>query len=681
MLTSTISGEPPPPPPRACFGRDELIEKIVRLAENLTPTALVGAGGIGKTSIVLTVLHHHRVKQRFGENRWFIRCDEFPATLSHLLNQLSKVTGAGVENPESLAPLYSFLSSREALIVFDNAESILDPRGTDAVKIYALVGELSRLETICLCITSRLSTIPPECEIVDIPTLSVNAARDTFYRIYRKREQSNLISSILEQLDFHPLSITLLATVGHQNGWGADRLIREWEARRTSVLWTDHEESLAATIELSLASPLFQGLGPDARALLEVVAFFPQGVDENSLDWLFPTISNRTNVFDKFCTLSLTYRVHGFITMLAPLRDYLRPKDPKSSSLLCAAREQYFTRMSVGIDPNGPSFGESRWITSEDVNVEHLLDVFTTIDPNSNRVWEVCVDFMTHLYWHKKRLVILKPKIEGLSDDHRSKPNCLFELSRLFEMVGNLAECKRLLTLTLKLWRERGNDHEVALVLKNLSISNFQMDLIEEGIQQAKEASKIFERLGDTEKQATCLTRLALLLRSDDQFDAAEEAALRAINIFSETGNQFELCESHLVLGDIYRTKGETKKVIHHFEAAPGIASPFNWHGELFAAHRFLAGLFCDQGGFDDANAHIEHAKSHVDNSAYNLGRAMQMQARIWYRQHRLEEARSETLRAIDVYEKVGATKGIEDCRELFQEIEGELDAPVASGQ
>jgi len=57
MTRARILGESPPPPPGACFGRDELIEKIVSLAENLTSIALIGAGGIGKTSIALSVLH------------------------------------------------------------------------------------------------------------------------------------------------------------------------------------------------------------------------------------------------------------------------------------------------------------------------------------------------------------------------------------------------------------------------------------------------------------------------------------------------------------------------------------------------------------------------------------------------------------------------------------------------
>ena len=674
-----MPGESPPPAPRACFGRDRLIEGVIGFAENLTPIALIGAGGIGKTSAILTVLHHDRIKERFGENRRFIRCDQFPATLAHLLTRLSEAIGAGVQNPQDLACLSPFLSSGETLIVLDNAESILDPRGKEAAKIYAMVEELSQLETLCLCITSRISTIPPGCEIVNVPTLSMDAAQDAFYRIY-KGERSPLINDILEELDFHPLSINLLATVAHQNQWDTNRLAREWNERRTGVLQTERK-SLAAAIELSLTSPLFQHLGPDARALLEVVAFFPQGIDENNVNWLFSMISNRTDIFDKFCTLSLTHRSNGFITMLAPLRDYLSPKDSNPPPLLRATKERYLARLSVTIDPGAPDFGETRWIISEDINIEHLLDFFTTVDANSVDIWEACTNFMTHLVWHKHRLTILKPKVEGLPDDHISKPRCLFELSRLSDTVGRQAERKQLLTQALKLVRESGNDHYTAQILRHLSDTSRRMGFPQEGVQLAKEAVEIYERLGGTVELAWCLKYLALLLCSARQLDAAEETALRAVSLSAEGGNQYQLSDCHRVLGDIYRCKGDRTKAIHHYGAALEIAFTFNWRESLFWIHLELVVVFLDDGKFDYAQAHLEQARSYAAGTAYYIGRVMTQQAFVWYEQHRLEEARSEILRAADVFTKLGSAEDMYVCSAFLSDIEKGLNSPVVANR
>jgi tetratricopeptide (TPR) repeat protein len=555
------------------------------------------------------------------------------------------------------------------VIVLDNAESILDPQGTDAEEIYAAVEELSQFSNVCLCITSRITTLPSDCETLDIPTLSIEAARDTFHRIYKNVERLDLVSNILERLDFHPLSITLLATVAHHNKWNVDRLTREWETQQTRLLRTQHNKSFAATIELSLASPMFRELGDDARDLLGVVAFFPQGIDEDNLEWLFPTISNGGVIFDKFCVLSLTYRGDGFITMLAPLRDYFHPEYLTSSPLLRTAKECYFRRLSVFVNPGSPGYEEARWIISEDVNVEHLLDVFTSIDANPDDIWDVCADFMGHLFWHKPRLVVLGPKLEGLPDNYPSKPNCLFHLSRLFDSVGNLLEYKRLLLHTLKLWRDREEDFQMARTLTCLADVNRRLHLFKEGIQQAKEALEISERLNDTAEQAASLGYLADLLRADNQLDAAEEAASRSIDLLPDT-EQFKICQGHRTLGDIYQSKGETEKAINHYETALGIADSFNWHSEQFWIHYSLAQLFRDQGRFGEAHGRVELAKSHVINDAYFLGRVMELQARIWYEQGKLEEAKSGTLDAIRVFEKLGAAEDVEGCRILLRDIE-----------
>ena len=530
MFPLRLLGESPPPPPRACFGRDELIESILILAENLNPVGLIGAGGIGKTSISLSVLHHSRLKERFGDNRRFIRCDQFTASQANFLNRLSSVIGTGIKDVEDMTALRPALSSKEMLIVLDNAESILDPQLADAQEIYGVVEELSQFTNICLLVTSRISTIPSTCETFDVPTLSIEAARDTFYRIFKRGGRSDMVDEILNQLDFHPLCITLLATVAHQNKWDDNRLTKEWKQRHTDVLQTEHNHSLGATIELSLSSPMFVGLGSDARGLLGVIAFFPQGINEDSVDWLFPSIPNVAKILDKFCMLSLTYRRDGFVTMLVPLRDYLCPKDPLSSPLFCATKDSYFARLPVKPDMFSPPPKETQWIISEDVNVEHLLNVLASIDADSSGVWRACAAFLCLLYWHKQRQTALGPQIKQLPDDHHFKFDCSLHLVILLEDIGNHADRKQLLEHIWKLEREAGNDYRIALILVVLATTNGMLGLIQEGLDQAREAVEIFERIGDTKKHGHSLLILTTLLSNDHQFHAAEEAASRLFN-------------------------------------------------------------------------------------------------------------------------------------------------------
>ena len=556
------------------------------------------------------------------------------------------------------------------ILFLDNAECVLDPQGTDARETYAVVEELSRFSNICLGITSRISTVPPLCKRPTIPTLSTESACEIFYGIHNTGERSGVVSDLVGRLDFHALSITLMATTTSHNSWSYDRLTKEWDTHRARVLRTDYNESLAATIELSLASPTFRKLGTNARELLGVVAFYPQGIDENNLDRLFPAVPDIKTIFDKFCLLSLTSRRNGLITMLAPVRDYLGPRDPKSSSLLCATKDYCFSRLSARVIPHEPGFREAEWIASEDTNVEHLLNVFTSVDPDSDDVWSACANFLEHLHWHKSRPVTLAPVIEGLPDDHRLKPECSFRLSRLFHSIGKNVERKRLLIHILHLERKRGNDHNVAEILKQLSHANLRLGLHEEGIQQSNEALEIQKRLGDVVGQADCLIRLARVLLGGRQPDAAEEAGSSAIEILPEKGQEFLVCQAHNALGEIFRSKGDKDSAIHHFKAALEIASTFNWQNQLFWNHYSLAGLFSDRDEFDDAQAHVELANAHAVERTFDLGRAVGMQARIWYRQHRLKEATSEVLRANEIFEKLGAAEAVVECGELLGEIE-----------
>ena len=181
--------------------------------------------------------------------------------------------------------------------------------------------------------------------------------------------------------------------------------------------------------------------------------------------------------------------------------------------------------------------------------------------------------------------------------------------------------------------------------------------------------------------QAACLICLADLFLDNGQSDAAEETITRSIHLV-EKGAEFPLCQSHLLLGDISVSQGKREKAIHHYNTAIGIASRFNWHNKLLSVHYSLANLFGDEDKFDDAHLHLEQARQYAMGNQYFLGRVMEAQAEMWYSQGRYEAGAAEVLRAIEIYEKLGAARDLEGCRDLLRNIERafkELPAPGES--
>ena len=80
--------------------------------------------------------------------------------------------------------------------------------------------------------------------------------------------------------------------------------------------------------------------------------------------------------------------------------------------------------------------------------------------------------------------------------------------------------------------------------------------------------------------------------------------------------------------------------------------------------------MFSGEGKFEDAQTHVKHAKSHAVNNAYLLAYVADQQTRGWDLQQRFEEARSEALRALDAFEKLGAARNAEVVRDLLRRVD-----------
>jgi predicted AAA+ superfamily ATPase len=92
LLTDTIRFSLKPAP-TIFYRREELVDNITRLilsgraASDAARIAIMGSGGMGKTSVALAVIHDSRIVDVFGDNRHWVPCDKahtIPLLLEYL---------------------------------------------------------------------------------------------------------------------------------------------------------------------------------------------------------------------------------------------------------------------------------------------------------------------------------------------------------------------------------------------------------------------------------------------------------------------------------------------------------------------------------------------------------------------------------------------------------------------
>lgn len=316
---AVYSGPPLPPAPTNFFARDEIMTQSLDHFDRVMSLILSGAVGVGKTTIALTLLHHDRIKARFGNNRHFIRCSDLANSLESFLEHLSSAIGLPpIGTMELLRPRLLARPS-PLVLVLDGVEGILDPLAVDSKEITAAIEEVAQCRNVCILATSRMAIDISGFQTIEVPTISAHGARDMFYTLC-SLDRSTVIDDLVETLDLHPLSVVLLAGAAREKTWDEPTLLREWDDGQADALELDENQSLAAAIESALAYPTIQRLGPAVQQTLEAISAFPDGLNETRVERMFPTISGAGAVVDVLCRFHLVERRDGFVRMLSPFR-------------------------------------------------------------------------------------------------------------------------------------------------------------------------------------------------------------------------------------------------------------------------------------------------------------------------------------------------------------------------
>ncbi|KZV71426.1 hypothetical protein PENSPDRAFT_751814 [Peniophora sp. CONT] len=334
--------------PHIFFGRESEVQLAIDLIVHQAPArvAILGAGGIGKTSIALSVLHHPDVEALYQGRRCFVSC-EAATSADGVIRALAEAIHFDVPGNLSAASvqhgLLHHLNSVAGIICLDNLET---PWDADTVAMEDLVAELSMLPSIALLITSRVIDTPligwSEPQLPPIMPLRLEAALQTWDAICHGHDDYAV--KLVEAVDCVPLAVTLLARLARtettSNIWG------RWANERTDVIrsqGTEHRlNNLGVSIEVSLRT-----LSDHASVdVLSILSIFPNGLCDEDISVLENALQDRFSVRCAITSLkqfSLVYtessaewtRNPQYYTVraLSPIRHHMLRYHPISNEL------------------------------------------------------------------------------------------------------------------------------------------------------------------------------------------------------------------------------------------------------------------------------------------------------------------------------------------------------------
>ncbi|KAJ7915956.1 hypothetical protein B0H13DRAFT_1871573 [Mycena leptocephala] len=327
-----------PSEPKIFHGRDAELAYILQLFGQGTPKiAILGAGGMGKTSLARATLHHTEIIARYNQHRFFIACDAAATQV-----ELAALVGAhvGLKPGQDLTRpvIQYFSSSSNSLLILDNLETLWEPAESRG-NIEEFLSLLTGVDHLALLITMRGAERPAKVAWTHpflqlLKPLEQAAAEQTFIDIADNTHDPKEVDKVLSLTDNLPLAISLIAHLVDSEG--CSHVLCRWEEEKTSLISDgyDRTSNLDLSISLSLSSPRLNTF-PDSKDLLSLLSMLPDGLSDVELVQSKLLLDNILGCKAALICTSLAYSdEHKRLKVLVPIREYMQKIQPPGDHLI-----------------------------------------------------------------------------------------------------------------------------------------------------------------------------------------------------------------------------------------------------------------------------------------------------------------------------------------------------------
>ncbi|KIK40487.1 hypothetical protein CY34DRAFT_807170 [Suillus luteus UH-Slu-Lm8-n1] len=468
----------PPSRPAMLYGRDDLVAELTNLIVNDEHLALIGPGGMGKSSLAKAIINEPLVTNKFAKRRFFVTYDGLdPSTITFetFMTRLAGALGMEIAGADPVRQISTFLGSASALVVLDNAETFEEANASSALgDIPPAIAEMANIPGVILILTSRSRRNAPNVRWItkDILPLDLSSALAAFFQIYHHTSCSEAeedIKDLLKELDFHPLSINILANAAQQNGWSPTMLLKRWNDRHSKVLdgGKGKLQSLSDTMQLSLSSPSVQDLGEDGLRVLAIIAFLPQGLNEVLASDLLPSLPQVDTICDVLCMQSLIYRQGDFLKVLAPIRHYVQDSLQAPDSTCLQGIRAFYYRTVASCSEERDQYADI--IVSDHMNIEQVVaSNLAYIAGDAEQTYVACWQFLECLKCHLPRPTTLTPAISNIVENSSTqmlKADCFLALANLYYTLSQLVEASQAFEAAEALYLTAGDPEGMASCL------------------------------------------------------------------------------------------------------------------------------------------------------------------------------------------------------------------------
>ncbi|KAJ7245330.1 hypothetical protein C8J57DRAFT_1524464 [Mycena rebaudengoi] len=338
-----------PGSPKVFYGREGEVKHVtdMLLHESAPRIAILGTGGMGKTSLSLAVLHGSEIAAKYPQ-RIFVSCHSstsYPSLVSNIASYVGLETGPNLAKKL----VRHFTEGGSALLVLDNFETPWElPSSRSAVEDFLSV--LAGITHLAIVVTMRGAERPSKIKwtrpfLPALEPLSDDAAFQIFADVADDDHDEASVKKLMALTGNLPLTVQLVANVASYEGC-ASTLLR-WSRENTGTISEGHckTSNLDISIMLSLSS---SRMTPDALALLSVLSMLPNGLSDSELSNMELPIPNLHASKATLIRVSLAYKGgDGRLRVLVPIREYLRSAQPPTSVLKVALRKHFHGLMDL----------------------------------------------------------------------------------------------------------------------------------------------------------------------------------------------------------------------------------------------------------------------------------------------------------------------------------------------